>query len=132
MPRALPSSNPRRKPDISSALRRRRALRVALGARRFRWRPLDRKGRIPFGIPRLCNSESACLRACHDWLLRFNRRSSAPVDSWWFLVEELAFDSTGKYSVVVRHFDQLVYLETLWTGYRPPFVTSNRMEVCCG
>lgn len=122
----------RRRANIGFALRRRRALRVAVGVRVFRWRPLDRRGRIPFGIPSIVKTESDCVRACHEWLTRYVKRSGRLVTSWWFYVEELAFDETGKYSVVVRHFDLLVYLETLWTGPLPPFVTENRKAVCCG
>lgn len=122
----------RRRSNLCYALRRRRALRVAVGERRFRWRPLDRLGRIPFDIPSLVKSEADAVRACHDWLTAYVRKTGSAADFWWFSVEELAFDTTGRYSVVVRHWDQLVYLETLWTGPRDPFVTQDRKAVPYG
>ena len=118
--------------NINACLRRRRALRVALGERRFRWRPMDRRGRIPFGFIRICRSFPETIQQCHDWLRLYRSKGLTLSDSWWFSVEELAFDEGLQYSCVVDHKEVLVFNETLWTGLRDPFVCSDRKAVCYG
>lgn len=59
---------------------------------------------------------------CHMWI----QRMDLDVESWWFHLRELAYDSTGRYLVCVSYEDVLVYRETLWTGYREPFAISDR------
>lgn len=120
----------RQRVNVGAGIRRIRALRVALGARRWRFRALDcRKGRPSCSVPRIAASESEVLQRCHTWL-RFNRPNAS---AWWFFVEELAFDASGRYSVVVSKKDVLVYADTLWDGYREPFFCdSRRKEVACG
>lgn len=112
--------------DVNGKLRRLRALRVALGDIRWTWRPLDRKGRVPFGIPKVLKTREQILQACHLWVLKRN------VDQWWFAVERRAYDCYGRYSVITDHFEMLVYRETLWTGFRPSFQCEDRKAVCYG
>lgn len=118
----------RRRANISAALRRRRALRVAVGVHRFEWRALDTKpGRPAVSFPRVVDSEADCLRLMHEWLLA-NRPH---VESWWFHVRELAYDYSGRYHVCVRYFDVLVYRRTLFDDVRPEVIVQDRKGVCC-
>lgn len=117
----------RRRSNISASLRRRRALRVAVGVHRFEWRALDAKvGRPAVTFPRVVDSESDCLRLMHEWLLA-NRLHA---ESWWFHVRELAYDYSGRYHVCVRYFDVLVYRRTLFDDIRSDFIVQNRKEAC--
>lgn len=118
------------RPNLSASLRRLRALRVAVGVHRFRFRALDvhKKGRPACMVPKIASSFPEALQRCHTWL-RFNRPAAK---SWWFSVEELAFDESGRYSVVVNSKDVLVYAQTLWDGCRPSFIASDRREVVNG
>lgn len=118
----------RRRANISASLRRRRALRVAVGVHRFEWRPLDTKAGRPRGsFPRVVDSEAQLMQCMHEWLLA-NRPEA---DCWWFHVNEHAYDCTGRYFVVVRYFDVLVYRQTLFDEIRSNVVLPDRKGVCC-
>lgn len=115
----------RKRVNVSRALRVRRALRVALGERRFSWRPLDvGPGRPAAGFPRTCKTEADCLRLMHEWLL--HNRPDSP--SWWFFVEQRAYDASGVYSVVVDYHDVLVYRDTLFDEYYRPVTLRSRLD----
>lgn len=101
---------------------------MALGNHAFLWRPLDRKGRIPFGIPREAKTLDDCLERCHRWLDRLD----PDIDCWWFCIQEIAKDEYDAYHVIVDYNDWLVYRETLWTGFRPSLRFHDRREACCG
>lgn len=130
--------------DLSSRLRRRRALRVALGEHRFIVRPLDRPRGRP-GHPRLLVEDrrffgdsfntypktiAQALERCHRWL-DICRPSAS---SWWFEVIEKAFGE-DRLPVWVRHFDVLIFSGSLFTGPASPDVvlgTTRRKAVCNG
>lgn len=121
----------RRASFLGASLRKRRALTLALGSRRWEYRPLDRRGRYSAyfsKFPRVCKTRAEAIAFCHRWLDRMD----PDIDSWWFHLREFAYDSTGRYHVVCSWQDVLVYRETLWTGYREPFAAPDRREVCYG
>lgn len=115
----------KRRSNISAALRRRRALRVAVGVHRFEWRALDcSAGRPSVSFPRETSTEAEALRFMHEWLL--SNRPASP--SWWFHVRELAYDEHCRFHVVVKSWDVLVYRDTLFDAFRRPFSVPKRRE----
>lgn len=121
---------------LGANLRRRRALRVALGERFWRACVADRKpGRPSLSTVDLQRIKCYChgdddagfaraVAVCH---VHLERDEHSPASRWYTLTL-CALDESGVYPVQVRSVDVLVYRDNLFDSFAP-FITSNRKSV---